>query len=253
MARFLYQNRITADGVTVTSSSELTNRPDDYLLSPARWKKWRSATGTGDQWVRFDLGSAQTFQAIALVGWRAHTGGAITVQAHSADLWSSPTVDETLTLPSPNPTGVVVLWLSSVQTLRYVRILFENTGAADEYVELGAVHVAPIYEPTFNVSDDYSFDRTDLSRIVTSDQGHESADPKPQRFRFSGQFYRLPAADRSAFLTMFDAVGVHTPIVFAVDPDEADLTLYGRFLETLRLPHVFQGDVTIPVELIESL
>lgn len=43
-ARILYDNKLTATTTTVTASSATT-------ALPARWKKWRSLTTTGDQRV----------------------------------------------------------------------------------------------------------------------------------------------------------------------------------------------------------
>jgi hypothetical protein len=251
-ARFLYQNRIAEGSVTVTSSSEVANRPDEYLLHQARWKKWRSSTTTGDQWVRFDLGSAKSFQAIVLVDWIAHAGGTLRVQANATDVWTSPTVNELLS-PTLGPTGVAVAWLSSLQTLRYVRVLFTNTGAVNAFVELGCVLVGPYFQPAFNISDGYQLARQDLSLVVKSDRGHESADTRPQPWTAEGEFFREGLADTAAFSALFTAVGIHTPFLFAIEHDNVDRILYCRNVDTFAARHVFQADFSIPVRVEESL
>ena len=50
----------------LTSSGEVTDRPDDYVLNPGRSKVWRSPTDTNDHWLLFDLGSAKNFQVVEL-------------------------------------------------------------------------------------------------------------------------------------------------------------------------------------------
>jgi hypothetical protein len=130
----LWSNEITASGVTVSSSAEVTNYPDDNVLNPARWKIWRSTTTTGDQWWKEDRGSNVTMLAGGLVGVKIHTGGSVNFQANATDSWGSPTVDEVVTISDYTGAGCVFF---SSQSLRWIRIYFTNTASANEYVELG--------------------------------------------------------------------------------------------------------------------
>lgn len=135
--RLLWSNECTVSGVTITSSAEVTNYPDDNVANTARWKIWRSSTTTGDQWIKFDFGANKTLKALFVAGHKIHTGGILKIQAHASDSWGSPTVDETITPASFNPTGVEGAFFSS-QSLRWVRVFFDNDASADEYVEWGA-------------------------------------------------------------------------------------------------------------------
>src|SRR6185436_3994757 len=118
-ARIAWNNLLTASGVVITSSAEATGYQDDYLADPARWKKWRSTTTTGDQWVKFDLGSNNAMTLLAVVDATIHTGGTLKAQANATDAWVTPTIDVTLTVPSPDYTRVWTTFFSS-QSLRWV-------------------------------------------------------------------------------------------------------------------------------------
>lgn len=252
-ARFAYTNLLAVSGVTITSSSEATARPDDYAVHPSPWKKWRSSTTTGDQWIKFDLGSNQAMQCALLSNWKRHTGGTIKFQAHTSDAWGAPTVDETFTIPSTNPTKVIAKWLSASQNLRWVRFLFTNTGAVSDYVEVGVAFVGPYFGPSFNLSDGFKFRRVDQSLIVKSDGGNRSAHQKDRYYCAEGVFEYVPEADKDSFVTMFETNGVFTPLFFAVDPDDPDQIVYGAFDGELNVSHVVRSQWNIPFKFEEVL
>lgn len=234
-SRYAFVNPL--QGATITASSETTDRPATYLASPYRWKKWRSATDVVDQWVKFDLGSAQSLQAFLLADWTAHAGGKIWAQANATDAWGAPTVNELFTLPASNVTRVIGVWLPAAQSLRWVRFLFENTGAANAYVDLGVAFAGAYFEPSVNLTDDFSLTRTDPSVITATPDGQESAVEYGKFFDVAAVYEDVAAADKASFLDLFDTVGVSRALFFAVDPDDADLTFYGRFLRIPDLQH----------------
>jgi hypothetical protein len=170
-SRLLWSNECTVSGVTITSSAEVTNYPDDNVANTARWKIWRSSTGTGDQWIKFDFGANKTMTAGALVGVSKHTGGSIQFQAHATDIgdgdWGalgSPTVDEAVTISSLTGAGCVFF---SSQSLRWVNIFFDNDASANEYVELGCAFAGAYLEPTgYQIREAFDVQRIDPSSIV---------------------------------------------------------------------------------------
>jgi hypothetical protein len=234
-ARLGYTNLLTVSGVVISSSSEGTGYVDDNLANPARWKKWRSATSTADQWVKFDLGSNQSFQVLAAISATIHVGGTLKAQANATDVWGAPTVDDTLTVPSPDLTHVLVDWLSTVKSLRWIRFYFTNTAAVSAYVELGAVFAGTYLEPGVSIKAGFDISPRDLSAQRYAIGGQRMAVRRSQYRQLEGIFRRQSSTDRDNWGTAFAAIGTHTPCLFAADPTVNNLTLYGHFerLDTL--------------------
>lgn len=156
-ARIIYDNLALTS--TITANSQVSDRPASYLKSAARWKKWRSATSTGDQWARFDFAS-HLVQGIALVDWRAHAGGTVKAEYWTGSTWAD---FATFTLPTFNPTRVVSVWVAGGVVTTRIRIYFTNTGAVSDYVELGVVLVGEYLEPSATLSDGFEMDLHDPS------------------------------------------------------------------------------------------
>jgi hypothetical protein len=253
-SRFAWNNLLTASGVVISSSSEATGYSDDYLASAARWRKWRSATGTGDQWVKFDLGSNKNFQVLAAMNARIHTGGTLRAQANAADAWGAPTVNDVFTVPSPDLTKVLADWLSAVQNLRWIRFYFTNTGAVNEYVELGAVFAGTYFEPTKAVAAGSPqvapMDPSPTRRAVG---GQRSAVRRAKFHVVPGQFWVVSAADQSNFRQMFDTVGGTEPLILSLDPADPSSTFYGVLEGSLPLQHYARDIYTLPFKFVEDV
>jgi hypothetical protein len=254
--RLLWDNKTLDSGVTITSSAEATGYQDDYVSNRARWKKWRSSTTTGDQWLKYDLGSSQTLKAIFLVNYTAHTsGGTIKVQANATDSWGSPTVDETLSLPSLDLTGVVGAFFSS-QSLQWVRVYFTNVGAVNEYVEVGLTFAGDYLEPGDTIFHRFPFRRVDPSVVVHAQDGQEEVQTRSKFHQFSGEFQYRGDTEKDSFAQMFDTVGGALPIFFILDTADVDLQFYGRIERELALYHqnmAGSNDWSIPFNFTESL
>lgn len=242
-ARFAYDNLALATATTITASSEVADRPDDYLKSAARWKKWRSTTTTGGHTVEIDFGSSQTIKVVALVDWLAHVGGSIT-----AETWNGATWDAfgTFTLASPNPTGVIALWNTTGVSTAKVRISFVNTGAVSSYVELGVAIIGTYFEPEHTLSDGFEIIPVDPSIIVAALDGQEEAHERTTYHLARGTFETLSSTALAGFRALFAAVGHRKPFLFAIDPDDASEMLYAR-LESLPYEQQYQNVYTFPV------
>lgn len=228
-ARIAYSNLLTASTVTITSSADATGYPATNLGNPARWKKWRSSTTTGDQWVKFDLGANTNFQVLALTDVTLHTSnGTLNAQANATDVWTAPTVNDVLSpLPSPDFTHVLADWLSAVKSLRYIRFYFTNVGASNSYVEIGAAFAGTYFEPTQSIASGVQVVRHDPSVERLAIGGERSAVIRPKYHEITGNFPVQSATDRDNWRTVFDTVGATVPCVFALVPGTQSLTFYG--------------------------
>lgn len=252
-ARLAWNNRLIADGVAITSSSEATGYVDDNLADSARWRKWRSTTTTGDQWVKFDLGANATMQVFAAMNAKLHTGGTLRVQANASDSWVTPTIDDVFTVPSPDWTQMLIDWRSATSSLRWVRFYFTNTGAISGYVELGAVFAGPYLEPTRSVSPSLSVRRIDPSTQRYAIGGQRSAVIRPKFHTVSGTFVLQTATARNVLRQAYETTGATQPAIFAVDPADPSLTFYGTLQSTLSAEHRAADLWDMPVEFVEDV
>jgi hypothetical protein len=251
--RLAYTNLLTASGVVISSSSEATGYVDDNLASPARWKKWRSATGTGDQWWKADLGANKNFQVLAAMNAVLHSGGTLKAQANATDAWGAPTVNDTLSVPSPDYTQVIADWLSSVQNLRWIRFYFTNVGAVNSFVELGAVFAGTYLQPTRSISDGLSIRRIDPSVRRFALGGQRSSVVRPKFHQVSAIFQAQTAAARDDLRTLYETSGSAVPVLLAIDPTVPGLTFYGTLDAALPSQNSALDLWDLPIEFTEDV
>jgi hypothetical protein len=235
--RIAYANLLTAAGVVVSSSADATGYPASNLANPARFRKWRSTTTTGDQWAKFDLGSNKTLTVLAAISAKLHTGGTLKAQANATDAWTSPTVNDTLTVPTPDFTAVLADWINS-QSLRWIRFLFTNVGAISDYVELGAVFAGTYTEPVNTIAQGVIVTRVDPSMQRRATGGQRSALVLPKYHEVEGVLLPQVASARDDLRVMFETVGDSTPVILAVDPAVPGLIFYGALNGPLHAQHL---------------
>lgn len=251
-ARLLYDN--LALNASLSASSADFGYAVTNLKSPARWKKWRSLAATTDQSIVVDFGVATNFQSVMLASYVAHTGGAIRIQANATNSWGAPSVNVLLTLPSINPNKVVGNWFSSVQSYRYVRILFVNTGAIAQKVELGVLSIGTYFQPTYSLAPKYEMTRVDPSDVNRVPGGQRVAQRKTPYWQLRGGFDVEPETDRASFVAVSEKVGTHTPFFFAINPDDPGyFVLYGRFENGLQFGHLTTYHFGMPFTFSEDV
>lgn len=254
-ARLAYSNLLTVSGVTITSSADATGYPSSNLSHPARWKKWRSSTTTGDQWIKFDLGSNQSFQVLALTDVTLHTsGGTLKMQANATDSWGSPTVNDTVSLASPDLTRIVSDWLSASQSLRWIRFYFTNVGGSSSYVEVGAAFAGPYFESARNIlTGSVVVNRHDPSVQRYAVGGQRSTVVRSKFHQIQGTFAFQSASDRDSWRAAFETNGIGTPAVFGLTPGTASLTYYGVFEPDLKAQHRMADRWDVPFIFTEDV
>lgn len=252
--RIAWNNLATATGVVMTSSADATGYPVTNLSNAMRWKKWKATITTGDQWVKFDLGSAQTFQVISLINIVKHVGGSVQVQANATDTWGAPTINDTITIPSPDYTRVVSDWRGATSSLRWIRIYFTNTTAVSSSVELGQVFIGPYLQPTVTLAPGFTVIRHDPSVQRRAIGGQRGAMSRAKFYEITGQLRPQSATARDDLRALFENVGSTIPIILAVDPSNESFTTYGT-LQDLAIAHsVPSADLwDIPFHFIEDV
>lgn len=228
-AALVYANLLLGSSVVITSSGDATGFPVTNLANPARWKPWRSPTATTDQWVLFDLGSNQNFQTLAVTDVTLHTsGGTLKAQANATNVWTAPTVSDTISpLPSPDLTHVLADWLSSVQSLRYIRFYFTNVGASQSFAQIGAAIAGTYFQPTFSIAPALTLVRHDPSKERLAMGGERSSLQYPKYHEINGVFRLQSDTDRETWRAVFDTDGATLPWLFSLEPGVQSLQFYG--------------------------
>ncbi len=239
ITRLAYVNQAVQASTVITASSALTNRPASFLASPARWKKWRSATGTGDQNALFTFSGSVTIKVVAIVDYKRHTGGAI-----RAEYWDGAAyqVFGTFVIPASNPTRVLAVWNTAGVATTRIRIYFTNTGAANDYVELGVCVAADYVEPARALDVNFRMRVVDPSVVVASVDGQDEVQTRTMYRIAEGLFKSGTEAALSAFRTVLDSIGSRAPLLFAADVAVTDQVLYGRLEGDLPYPYCVNGD-----------
>lgn len=254
-ARIAWNNLLVAPTAVITSSSDATASGYIHgnLANTARWKGWRSASSTGDQWAKFDLGSNQSMQVLAAMNAVIHPGGTLKLQANTSDAWVTPAVNVTVSVPTTDYTRVWATWLTAAQSLRWVRFYFTNTGAVDTYVELGAAFAGTYLEPARSLTDTLSVRRVDPSSQRYSTGGQRSSVIKAKYHEVSGTFGIQKASARNDLRKMFETIGATTPALFTLDANDPSLTFYGTLTASLTAMHRASDLWDVPIEFVEDV
>lgn len=212
--RLLWKNLVDLSATTITSLSENDDLPVSNVAHPHRGRIYRTGVTDADEWIKFDLGSAKAVQAVILLD---HTLTAsdttIKLQGNATDVWTSPSVDQTLTFNA----GTLAAFLSSAQTYRWWRIVFTKS-AAGEYRDVGRVFLGPFYEcakgPAFK---GVRITPVDLSETERSRGGQTYSDQLDSYDEIEIEFMLLPDAQMDQFIALAAAVGTHTPWFVQID------------------------------------
>lgn len=248
-------NNMLRQGISVPQSSgEATGYVDDNLLNPLRWKTWKSPLRAQDEWVKFDMGGNQSLQFFAVMDAVIHAGGSLKVQANATDVWTSPTIDVTFTVPTVDYTRVWTVWRPSASSLRHVRFYFTNPLLVTAQVSLGAVFAGTYLEPSRSISrNGLSFQRTDSSVQRYAMGGQRSSYTRAKFHTVNGRLPLQTASERNELRRAFETVGSSIPVVFALDPNDASLIFYGTLADTLSAEHDGPDLWGMPIEFTEDI
>ncbi len=218
-------------------------------------------THTGDyavyqsrHWLKLDCGSALAAQAAVALDHNLGANGTITLQGNATDAWSTPSVSQAF---SPNADGdLAVAWLAAQQTLRYWRLVIDDTRNPEGFSEMGVVYVGPFVQPTVAYAVGWTKSSEPLSEISVTPSGAHWVNSRPQRPTWSPMGWaEVPEATRAALMGAFDLVPVGTNFFFAFDasgsPTKVEYVwLRGSARETLADSNYY--DVSVP-ELVGAL
>lgn len=195
------------DTATITASTENASFPLSNLKDPRRTKTYRSTTNADT--VVFDLGSAQTIEAVfvmahSLNGFNVAT---ITAQFNSTNTWGAPAVTKTLTIDTTN--GVALSEFTAI-SYRYCRLVLTSTSG---FCELAKVYIGAKNQ---YVESDFTYPLTtnvdDLSIVTKNRYGQKFFDVVSKQKTITGSFEYIASTDIDSFLDMLLYVSITKPL-----------------------------------------
>lgn len=256
-ARVLFSNLTLAASTTLAASASATGYAVTNLKNHKRHLPWRSDAATGNQTVTVTF-SVADIVAVVLIDPVIHAGGSVKVELKNgggayADFGGGSGV---FTIPSPHRTGLVAKWNTAGVTATDARITFTNTGAVAAAVELGGLWVVTedgIFVATINLTDNLGLEVVDPSVESVALGGQQEFDSRDPFDRYGVEFVWLPAAQKDELLAITDAIGRHTPAVFALDPDDDNFTILARLQKAGQLRHATRDQWHVSLDLQEAL
>lgn len=249
MIRFCYQNK--ADSATVSASSQVASLPAANVQHFWKSKPWR-ATGCTSEWLKLNLGSAQSILAVILTGHNLTSGATVHFQANATDVWTSPSVDATVPWSARD---LVYLW-NAAQSYQWWRITIADASNPDGFVQAGRVYIGPAPSPDRNFT---SYKRTvvDPTVISPSTDGAESFEDKTPYYVFTFEFARVLVDE---FENLRKTVGMKDYFWVIADYENVleadgrhDLTAYVRFDALPEYGHVYMTRKSVSLNLREAL
>ena len=248
--RFLYSNLFDTAGYTLTENSEESTYPvenaQDYQLS----KHYRT-TGDTSEWVKVDgLASEAITANIAFIAGHNITSGATTIkiQGHNTDVWTSPTVDETIT----HSTGVMWDAFTS-DDLRYWRWLVADAANPDTYLKIGRLGLGTYFDLANWPLPSWTRKTIDTSTVRRSPTGQLYGDEGITYLEYTFDLNILTNAERVNLETMWETNKKVKPILFIPHPTDTTLAPLYCNISSFDLTHIIGFQWRASLTLTEAL
>jgi hypothetical protein len=257
--KVLTYNLCSNNATNITTSSSNPSFPSSNLKHPFRSKRWR-ATGCTAENVVFDMVTTEPVDSVVIL-WpkedelKLTSSYVIRVQANATNTWTSPAVDQILTIDENY--SVASHFFGTDQEYRYWRITIEDVTNPWGYVELGVVWIGKSLAVT-NAENGFKWQLTDRSKSVVTEFGHKYTDEYPSSSSLNINYKYLDYEEIQIIENAFRLNGSKHPILVAVDPEEVvfnrnHFLIYGTMSNTLSLNHVRYNILDIPDITIEEL
>lgn len=242
--RLMTTNFCSEDQTVITASSVDSNFPVANLKHQFRSKRWRS-TGVTSEWVVFDLQTTESIDSVVFL-WPKEDGitlsntAVVKIQANATNVWTSPAVDQTLTID--NTYVLASHFFSTDQNYRYWRVVIQDAGNPNGYVELGVVWLGKGLSIP-NAQNGFKFELQDTSVHTQTAFGHDYTDEYPQVATLTFQYKTMDYSDIQTLENAFRQNGTRLPVLVALDPlagvfNANHFTVYGKMGPSIPLNHI---------------
>ena len=211
--------------ITVSSEISAANfSPKKNVLDPRPGAFW-GTTGDSSEWIRFDLGSAQTITCFYLNAHNLTANATVVLQANIADSWASPAEQQQLTIATDSDGNALpsLCYFPNWSAYRYWRVTFADAANPEGRIRVGNIFAGQYYELGRNWSDGARITWMDPS-LVTQIPGTVELVKKEdisKRFRqIRVDFSVVTRAEKKKWETIFRKIGNHAPCILSLDPTE---------------------------------
>lgn len=235
-----------------SSSSAIANFPATNALNDYESMVWRDSSATPQ--VVLDMGTAASYDAIAIVGTNLTAGTSVTITLASDASVTVIALNTTVTsvlgdVVAGEPTAFVH-HLGATYTSRYVRLRFNNVATLPSAtLSVARAIVGPAL--TFEVDGEAEHRYEDRS-IINEGRGFETVDEFGVYPSFKCSVSLLSETEvRQKWHPFMSKVGTSRPVFFAIDTATKHQTemLYGRLIATVPIKQTFydawQAEITV--------
>lgn len=237
MIKFLYTNKF--DTATVTALNEATGYDAVNVQDRFLKKTWRS-TGVSNQWLKFDLGSAQLVSMFTFFNNNLTTAATVKLYGHASDLgsteaaWSGASF--VATISSFDSTAA---YIAAGGTFRYWLLAFTDASNPNGYIQVGRVYGGVSISPDENFSEDFQETSIDPSLMSWTIGQHLYSVQRERYKEFQFVFSDITAANQLILRTLWASVYKTEPFVIALDETDQPVgfTRYGVLTSDLNFSY----------------
>lgn len=215
----LFYNEKSKDAV-ISVNSSTAQRPVSNVIDSRLTRVFRTVAAITTANIVFDMTAAVAVDCVAIAAHNITSGATIKLQGNATDVWTSPSVDETLSHDSDIITKVI-----TSATYRYWRISIVDAANPDGYIQIGRAWIGESFDtpgiaPTVSVGD--------ISSSVKSKSigGQTYTDIRPKKHDFGVSIPSITYANRATFEDVLDTVDIGIPFFVDFDETNSDLDVY---------------------------
>jgi len=246
--RIAYGNLIDdINSANVVASSEDSNYPAANVQEQRLAVKWLADSATA-QTITFDLGSAQSVQTLAVVSHNISSAATIVAYGNSADIWTAPTVIESLTWNED-----IIMKFTSLYSQQFWRFSFSGL---TEALEVGRIWIGPYVTIDPSSTQDFTVDVKNNDIVTFGKDRQKYASPGIQWREISLSFPPSYTSVTTVIRTFYESVGKHDSFIFAnfdslrtyplVDP------LYGSLSGDMEFKHQTRQRYSYDLKIVEN-
>lgn len=205
---------------TITASNEDANFPASNITDPRTTKVWKSTSGTAN--IVLDFGSALAVDTILVIPSSltspAFGYDSITIEAHTSDVWTSPSFSTSLT---PNSTFGFGFKEFTAETYRYWRLTYTVSSGN---IEVSKLFIGSATTLTTNGIDfGWSFHEEDRSRVTENRYGQRFVDVINDQKAIAASIKTMNKAELDIVANMFNSHNAGQPLWIVIDTQENNI------------------------------
>jgi hypothetical protein len=205
----------------------------------------------GRHYVRVDLGAAYAATVSAIVGYNLSSAATVRIQSSTSAAFTTLSTNQVLVAGAADDLRIAYFTSDSKQ---HWRLLIEDTGNDDGFVEIGVWYLGPYTTPSIRPSINWTRERDELSTVVHAIDGAQHSDTRPVRDVWGLEWLEAVEADVVILEAVADAMppGRNFFVTFDAD-DPANDTQYGYFAGNMTFSFAPYNYWTVEARFVEAL